>query len=322
MVGEPRQSVACAAAFLALAMGCRSSYPSPRGRPDASPIGADESDASDAGNPGPSTLDGAAIVAARPYTLHVPAGYQANRATPLLVMFHGFGASGALEEEYMGLTATSDAHSFLYAYPDGTVDPTGRRFWNGTDACCDLHSIPVDDVQYFDSMVADIESRYNVDRKRVFAIGHSNGGFMSHRLACDRASTVAAILSLAGAQWNDATKCSPSNAVSVAEVHGDADPTILYAGGKTAEGTYPSAPATVADWAQKDGCTGALAATGQTYDVDSALPGSETQVQSYRGCPAGIDVQLWLIRGGGHIPTFTPGWGERVWGFLSAHPKP
>jgi polyhydroxybutyrate depolymerase len=321
MVGIQKRFMACAAASLALAMGCRSSYPSPAGGPDASPIAADRSGASDAGNPMHSTLDAAAVVAARPYTLYVPAGYDAKRAAPLVVMFHGFGASGDLEEDYMGLTATSEAHSFLYAYPDGTIDPTGRRFWNATDACCDLHDIPVDDVHYFDAMVADIESRYNVDRKRIFAIGHSNGGFLSHRLACDRASTVAAILSLAGAQWNDATKCSPSNAVSVAEVHGDADPTILYAGGKTDEGTYPSAPVTVADWAQKNGCTGALAPTGRTYDVDSALPGSETQVQAYAGCPAGIDVQLWVIRGGSHIPTLTAGWGERVWGFLSAHPK-
>ena len=314
-----RKSLARASALLALTVGCRSSSPSGTAAPDGSPSGAD---ASGTGDAEASAIDAAGIVAARPYTLHVPAGYDASQAAPLLVMFHGYGATGALEDAYMGLTATSDAHSFLYAYSDGTVDPSGSRFWNATDACCDLYGLPVDDVQYFDAIVADIESRYNVDRKRIFVMGHSNGGFMSHRLACDRASTVAAILSLAGAQWNDPTRCSPSGTVSVAEVHGNADMTILYGGGSTTEGTYPSATTTVADWAQKNGCSGALTATGQTYDIDSQLAGNETQVEAYAGCPAGIDVQLWVIQGGAHIPTLTPGWGELVWGFLSAHPKP
>jgi polyhydroxybutyrate depolymerase len=289
---------------------------------DASAIGAEGSSAGTAALPGDPALDAGGIVAARPYTLHVPARYDASRPTPLLVMFHGYGASGALEEVLMGLTATSDAHSFLYAYANGITDSRGRRFWNATDACCDHDGLPVDDVQYFDAIVADIESRYNVDRRRIFAMGHSNGGFMSHRLACDRASTVAAIVSLAGAQWDDPSKCAPSSAVSVAEVHGNDDRIILYEGGKTAQGTYPSAPTTVADWAKKDGCTGALAATGQTYDLDSRLDGRETRVQAYAGCPAGIAVELWFIQGGAHLPALTASWGELVWGFLSAHPKP
>jgi poly(3-hydroxybutyrate) depolymerase len=125
------------------------------------------------------------------------------------------------------------------------------------------------------------------------------------------------------AQWDDLGKCEPTGTVSVAEIHGDADMTIAYDGGATMEGTYPAAPTTVSDWAMRNGCTGAVAASGQTYDIDSTLPGNETQVQAYGGCPAGIDVQLWTIHGGGHIPTLNqPQWGETVWGFLSAHPKP
>jgi polyhydroxybutyrate depolymerase len=305
-----------ASALAALTLGCSSCSTSSAGPADAAAARAD------GGAAEASTFDAAGILAARPYTLHVPAGYDASQPAPLLVMFHGYGASGALEEAYFGLTSSSDAHTFLYAYSDGTVDPSGNRFWNATDACCDLYGIPVDDVQYFDAIVSDIISKYNVDPKRVFVVGHSNGGFMSHRLACDRSSTVAAILSLAGAQWEDTTKCSPSGTVSVAEVHGDADQTIVYDGGATTEGTYPAAPTTIADWGQKNGCSGALAATGQTYDIDSQLPGNETAVEGFAGCPAGIDVQLWTIHGGSHIPTFTPGWGELVWSFLSAHPKP
>ncbi len=264
----------------------------------------------------------AGLIAARPYILHVPASYAAATPAPLVVMFHGSGANGYIQESYFGITATSDANGFLYAYGDGTLDATNSRFWNADDACCDFGGIPVDDVAYFDAIVADVRSKYSVDPKRVFVIGHSNGGFMSHRLACDRASTVAAIVSLAGAVWNDPSKCAPTEAVSIAEVHGDADQTISYTGGTLPTGTYPGAATTVATWAAKDACTGAIAATGKTLTLDTTLPPNQTVVSAYAGCPAGVDVQLWTVQGGGHIPTLpTPGWGDAVWAFLSAHPK-
>ncbi len=281
---------------------------------DAAPAG----DASDTGAP----IDAAAIVAARPYTLHVPPSYDAGSPAPLVVMFHGYSGSGSVEEQLFKIAPTSDAHGFLYAYGDGLVDSSGNRFWNATDACCNIDHNPVDDVAYFDAIVDDVSSKYAVDPHRIYAIGHSNGGFMAHRLACDRTSKLAAIVSYGGAVWNDATKCNPSAPIAVAEVHGDADQTISYDGGQTVNGTYPSAHQTVATWAAKNGCTGTLASTGATLDVALEIPGNETVVAAYGGCPSGVDVQLWTVQGGPHIPTFShPAWGEEVWAFLSTHTR-
>jgi polyhydroxybutyrate depolymerase len=268
----------------------------------------------------------AGVVGQRPYTLVVPDSYDASKPAPLVVMFHGYGVTGSLEELVFQMTATAQAHGFLYAYGDGTPDSSGARFWNATDACCDLEGIPVDDVAYFDAIVDDVASKYAVDPKRVYVIGHSNGGFMSHRLACDRASRVAAIVSLAGAQWIDPSRCSPSEPVAVAQAHGDADQVILYDGGATDDrkgGThpYPSAAQTVATWASKDGCTPSPTTAG-TMDLDTSLPGAETTVERYAGCTGGANVELWTIHGAGHVPSLGPSWGESVWTFLSAHPKP
>ncbi len=54
------------------------------------------------------------------------------------------------------MTAVSDARGFLYAAPDGTVDADGKRFWNATDACCDLHATNVDDSTYISALIKEI----------------------------------------------------------------------------------------------------------------------------------------------------------------------
>ena len=161
----------------------------------------------------------------------MPASYDASTPAPLVVMFHGYGATGAQNEAYLTFAATSDAHGFLYAYGNGSIDEAGKQFWNATDACCNFWDSSVDDDAYFDAIVADVSAKYSVDPKRVYVIGHSNGAFISHRLACDRAGEVAAIVSLEGAQWLDPSDCAPSQPVAVAEIHGTADTTILFDGG-------------------------------------------------------------------------------------------
>src|SRR5207302_8453613 len=168
--------------------------------------------------------------------------------------------------------------TFLYAYPDGTIDKMGNRFWNADDACCNFDKSTVDDVAYIDAIIEDVAKKYNLDRQRIFVFRHSNGGFMAHRLACDLSPKIAAIGALAGDAWNDPTKCKPTQPVSVLQIHGTADQTILYNGGSIAGVPYPSATASVATWAGKNGCSNMLADTMMPIDIESALAGAETAV--------------------------------------------
>ena len=68
--------------------------------------------------PGPTNDASAAIVAARPYTLNVPSSYDAAQATPLVVMFHGYGSTGQVEESYLDITATSNAERHESPYSE------------------------------------------------------------------------------------------------------------------------------------------------------------------------------------------------------------
>lgn len=270
------------------------------------------------GNGGGAT--GTTVGGNRPVEVIVPSSYDEAVATPLVILLHGYSADGPVQNLYFGFTEMAEERGFLYAYPNGTLDRTGENFWNATPACCNFGNEPVDDSAYLIGLVDEISSKWNVDPKRVYFVGHSNGGFMSHRMACDHADKVAAIVSLAGANFLDPADCTASEPVSVVQIHGTADDTIAYEGGSTLGGaatTYPSAAESVAAWATVDGCVGEPVEAG-TKDVSTQT----TNVLRYEGCAAGTDVELWTIEGGGHIPAFSFGFGPAVFDFLEAHPKP
>jgi polyhydroxybutyrate depolymerase len=255
-----------------------------------------------------------ALVAARPYNSKVPVNYNPAQPTPLVILLHGYGADGVVQDAYFGLGRLVDQDGFLYAYPDGTVDKLGNRFWNATDACCDFFNTGVDDVAYLDAVISDMSAKYNVDPKRIFVTGHSNGGYMSHRFACDRANQVAAFVALAGDDWKDVSRCQPTAKVSVLQVHGDADTEVPYHG----DGTSPSAQDSVAGWGQKNGCSPVTDSTGAPIDIVNDMT---TTPERWTGCQGGA-AELWTMHGAGHIPSFKqPQWPDAIWGWFVAHPK-
>lgn len=272
---------------------------------------------------GPDPDAEAALVAARPYQLDEPANYFAATPTPLVLLLHAYMTSGELQKIYFGFGPLADSEGFLLAYPDGTEDRAGKLFWNATDACCNLDKSSVDDVAYLRAVIHDAEKRYNIDRQRIFVVGHSNGAFMAHRLACDLSGEIAAIASLAGALFEDASRCQPTSPVAVLEIHGDRDDVVRYEGGDAnppLTAPYPSAHETVAQWAQHERCA-SLSDSGARLDLCSDVADAETKVERYSGCQGGA-VELWTMQGGGHYPVVQPAFGASIWSFLSAHPKP
>jgi polyhydroxybutyrate depolymerase len=261
------------------------------------------------------------IGGARPVDVQVPPGYDPAKPAPLLLLLHGYVAGGGLQELYFGLGSEAAARGYLFAHPNGTKDKTGLDFWNATDACCNFYGATVDDSAYLATVIAQIRQAYSVDPKRIFLIGHSNGGFMTHRMACEHADVIATIATLAGSTWDDPSKCTPSEPVSALVMHGTLDPVIFYGGGQLLGNSYPGAVETAASWAKLDGCD----AVGQASPTKLDLIGTfldETTVTRWTGCAPGIDVEHWRIEAGTHVPLFKPEWKTRVFDFFDAHPKP
>jgi polyhydroxybutyrate depolymerase len=255
----------------------------------------------------------------RPFQLHVPGGYDPVKKAPLVVLLHGFQSSAAIQEGYFKLTAESERRGFLYAMPDGTKNRQGERFWNATEACCDLERTGVDDSAYLHRLLNLVTSSYSVDTRRVYLVGHSNGGFMAYRMACEHATEITAMVSLAGAATNDASRCAPDRPVSVLQIHGTADRTILSEGGAGEGRPYPSVATTLALWRRHNGCGDQADTSATPIDLDSDLPGPETIVTTYlAGCRDATRVELWSIKDGGHVPALTADFAPAIIDFLLA----
>src|SRR6201997_2912965 len=158
----------------------------------------------------------------RTYTLHVPPGDPVG----LVLNLHGGGGTGNGQQGLTDFDTVADANNLLVAYPDGY----DRSWADGRGASpADRHH--VDDVGFLVGLVGKLQSEYNIAAGHVFVTGMSNGGFMTNRLACDRADVFAAIAPVAGT-LGTGVACNPSRPVSVLEEHGTVDPLVPFHGGK------------------------------------------------------------------------------------------
>lgn len=266
------------------------------------------------------------IGGARPAEVFLPDGYDGStKKYPLLLLLHGYSVNGAVEDYYLGMGAAARQRGYIYVLPDGTLDANNKRFWNATDACCNFGKQNVDDVAYIDKLLRQVSARYAVDTSRVYIFGHSNGGFMAHRFACEKAGSVTAIASLAGMQTASPNGCTPQRAVAVLQVHGTQDATIAFNGGSISQGSppkpvpYPSAEATVSLWANLNGCAPSPVLSTTPLDIESSLAGAETQVSRYEKCAPQGAAELWTIAGGTHAPKFSDAFLPRVFDFFDTH---
>jgi polyhydroxybutyrate depolymerase len=255
---------------------------------------------------------------ARETRVFVPSDYDPNGSYPLVILLHGYSASGFIQDQYFGISAKRDDYGFVFLRPDGTQDQSGNRFWNATEWCCDFNGSGVDDEAFLTGLIDEAVEKLAVDPKRVYMLGHSNGGFMSFRMACNQGEKLAAIVSLAGGNFLNPDNCTSETPVAVAHAHGTLDATIPYDGNQF----VPSAVDSVAPWATRNGCASDLTPTGDELDLDSAAAGFETNIDEHADCSSGFAVELWTMDQSAHIPTLTDEWSTTVLDFLFQFERP
>jgi polyhydroxybutyrate depolymerase len=163
----------------------------------------------------------------RTFRLYVPKSYSVTTESSLVLDLHGYTSNAEQEQYYSNFKSISDTANFLIVYPNGTKLPgTSTQFWNAG-----LSSSAVNDVAFLSDLIDHIKKKYTIDANRVYACGMSNGGFMSHTLACALNYKIAAIASVTGSMFvSQYTTCVPNRVVPVLQIHGTADQTVPYIG--------------------------------------------------------------------------------------------
>jgi poly(3-hydroxybutyrate) depolymerase len=172
--------------------------------------------------------------ASRTYSYRLPADYNPEEPIALLVALHGSASNVALAAATLRANwgFVADAERFIVLTPLGTGSGGG---WRGNDA----YAIA--------AAVADLESRYRVDRRRRYLWGYSAGAHFGHAVVLDDPEPWAAYGVSAGAltQYacgvSGAPACEPwlasaaaRNRLPVSISIGTQDPLYPYASGDPA----------------------------------------------------------------------------------------
>jgi len=137
--------------------------------------------------PGETTMSIRVGVRNRTFLVHVPPSYTGLSTVPLVLDLHGLGSNSSQQAGLSGFREKSNQVGFIVAWPQGV-----RNSWNAFGCCGTADFFNIDDPAFLRAVVARISQLGRIDSKRVYITGLSNGGFMTHRMACVAADIFAA----------------------------------------------------------------------------------------------------------------------------------
>ncbi len=224
----------------------------------------------------------------RSYVVHVPKSYDPKKPTSVVLVFHGATMDGRQMVDFCGLNATADEAGFIAVYPDGQL-----KTWNAGGLVFNRN----DDVGFTGKILDELETVLNVDKKRVYACGLSNGAMMCYRLAAEMSERIAAIAPVAGTLAIN--NCKPKRPVPVIHFHGTADYLVPLDGpNKNLPRliNFKSVDVTIQTWVKLNGCM----AKPETTELPAKKDKLKVTRKAYNNGMKGAEVVLYLINGGGH----------------------
>jgi polyhydroxybutyrate depolymerase len=258
----------------------------------------------------------------RSYVFYVPKSYDARKPTPIVLALHGATMNADAMVYLSGLNSKSDDAGFVVVYPNGVL-----ATWNSGGQTFNA----ADDVGFIGMVLDDLERYVNVDKKRIYAAGLSNGAMMCYRLAAEMSDRIAAIATVAGTMAIN--ECKPKRAVPVIHFHGTKD-TLVPPDGPNKKLPllirFRPLDDTIKTWVKINGCDEAPEVTALPNLAEDKLQVTRT---SYNKGRNGAEVVLYMVDGAGHtwpgMDTTLPVLGrttmnisanDLMWEFFKKHP--
>ena len=299
--------------------------------------GLDAEESEDTGQPEPSEVEGAASTDSSPeqrpeatyglstqsvlhdgltreYLLYVPESYSGDDAVPVLINFHG-GSMSAEGQLYLSdMRNLSESEGFILVYPEGSLLDSGDQHWNPIPPSADSKS-DTDDFGFVAAMLDHMAEGHNLDTKRVYVTGYSNGAGMAYGLACYLSERIAAAAPVSGSMYGEmAEGCNATHPTAVAVFNGTQDTERPY------EGLLPwflAVEDAVDFWVSHNDITDAPSV--ETFES----AGVTVERRVYAASEGGSAVMLHKVIGGGHdwfdFDIEGAGLNRTIWDFVSAH---
>jgi polyhydroxybutyrate depolymerase len=242
----------------------------------------------------------------RQYFLVAPDSYDPTTPLPILIGLHGINGSPASFRDQFLFGALASEYKYVGIFPLGWGDEVNSNpTWNAGSCCLSAMVANINDVEFIQAIIQEVNKNYFVDESRIWAVGFSAGGMMAYKLACDLASVVTAIGVVSGTLMQD--PCSPVAPVSIIHLHGDLDDAIPLLGG----GQYNAPPV-------RGGVLTSAGMFGCTPSQDDPIEMNAIESSSW-SCSYGTEVRLDIFKGIGH--EFLRLWPYELVDFLMLHPR-
>ena len=223
----------------------------------------------------------------RTYYIHISPSYDRTRPMPLVIVLHGARDSGRKMAwlTCYGFNKLSDRDGFIVVYPDAIDGKWGQE--------------NIDDVGFISALIDHFVEDLDIEERRVYATGMSNGAFMTNLLACELSGKIAAIAPVSGTMPKDFVPL-PSRPISILIIHGDKDKIVPWNGGELPiiKLKILSVEETVDHWVSHNNCS---LSPIITWEPDRCpRDGTRVRREVYGQGNEGTEVILYAIEGGGH----------------------
>lgn len=228
----------------------------------------------------------------RTYNVNLPDNYDPATASPLLIALHGYGDTGQGFEDSTQIDEIARSSGYIAVFPDGY-----KNGWNYLDENEMAQGEDyTDDVGFLKALIDKLIQDYNVDTKRIYIVGFSNGALLALRMGCELSDRLAGVAAIAGTySFELVNHCLGTAPIPTVIVWGTSDEVFLINGFV---------------WVTPDGKIRSSLSLNQTrsylltrYLCDKNV--SPTQVQTenskYRiqreiyNCGAGVPALLYLV---------------------------
>ncbi|MEH1777561.1 MAG: PHB depolymerase family esterase [Nostoc sp.] len=231
----------------------------------------------------------------RTYYMYTPKSYNPKHPISLVLVFHGDHGSGKSIEKVSRFNNLAEAFGFIAVYPNELDNQ-----WSFTGHVRQK----VDDISFVAALIGHIEQIRNINRRKIYATGFSQGGIFTQALACKLPHKIAAFASVAGSLTTRFMhSCHPTVSISMMMINGTKDSSVHYHGDPiTQKEALVSIPETINFWKRHDQCT----SSSQFQQLARTKSRNHLQVKAFRysGCRNGSEVLQFAVVNGGH---FWPG---------------